>query len=61
MSDLPTRSAARLTTPEALGLPLVPPQIRARYAEAMAQIPLVHLRIRSARSPADLPATQTFG
>ena len=61
MSDLRTRSAARVPDPETIGLPLVPPTIRARYAEAMAQIPRVRLSIRPARPSAALPAAQSFG
>jgi hypothetical protein len=60
MSDLRTRSAARVPDPDSQGLPLVPPEIRSRYADAMAQIPRVTLSIRPDRRPADLPAVGSF-
>jgi hypothetical protein len=61
MSSLQNRSTARVLDPETKGFPLVPPTIRARYAEAMAQIPRVRLSIRPARSSANLPAVGSFG
>jgi hypothetical protein len=61
MSSLQNRSAARVLDPETMGLSLVPSEIRARYAEAMAQIPRVSLSIRPARSSAAMPAVGSFG
>lgn len=61
MSNLLNRSAARVPTPEMPSLPLVPPEIHARYAAAMAQIPTVNLSTRPARRSAALPAVGSFG
>ena len=61
MSSLQNRFAARVLAAETAGLSIVPSEIRARYAEAMAQIPRVRLSIRFARRSADLPAVGSFG
>lgn len=61
MSDLRTRSAARIPAPEMLGLPLIPPEIRACYAETMAMLPRVTLSIRPKGTSAKLPAVGSFG
>jgi hypothetical protein len=61
MSSLLNRSVARVPTPETSSLPLVPPEIHARYAAAMAQIPPVNLSIRPTRRSATLPAVGSFG
>lgn len=61
MSSLQNRSAARIPASETAGLPIVPLEIRACYAEAMAQIPRVRLSIRSNRCSADLPVVGSFG
>lgn len=61
MSDLRTRSAARIPAPEMQGLPLIPPELRACYAETMAMLPRVTLSIRPKRKSANLPAVGSFG
>ncbi|MGH1573812.1 hypothetical protein ACRAWG_28125 [Methylobacterium sp. P31] len=45
MSSLHNRSTARVPDPETTGLSIVPPTIRARYADAMARIPHVRITI----------------
>ena len=60
MSDLRTRFAARIPDPASQDPPLVPPEIRARYAEAMAQVPRVRLSICPAHLSAGLPAVGSF-
>lgn len=61
MSDLRTRSAARVPNSDATSIPLVPPEIRARYAEAMMRIPHKRTSIHFARRIADPPAVRSFG
>jgi hypothetical protein len=61
MSSLLDRSAARAPASETLRLPLVPPEIRARYADAIARIPHVRITIRPEHRSAALPTVGSFG
>ncbi len=60
MSSLQSRSAARVPASETLRPPLVPPEIRVRYADAIAHIPHVRVTIRPISQAADLPAVGSF-
>lgn len=61
MSDLHQRSAARLPATNPINLPLVPPEIRASYAAAMAEMPRVRTKAdRPAKPSESLPAAGSF-
>jgi hypothetical protein len=61
MSSLQNRFAARIPASETAGPSIVPSEIRARYADAMARIPHVRIGIRPERRSAVLPAVGSFG
>jgi hypothetical protein len=61
MSDLHKRSTARLPATSPTNLPLVPPEIQASYAAAMAEMPRVRIKAdRSAKPSASLPSVGSF-
>ena len=61
MSTLLKRFAARLPAPDPVRPPLVPPGLKAGYAEAMAGIPRVRLDGDRPAKPAEaLPAVSSF-